>query len=61
MEGDGETPEAIETVEAADPKSNDEATSVVATSDDLVEQERLQNVGNTTVPSDEGDAGAKDA
>lgn len=61
VEGDGETPEAIETVEAADPKSNDEATSVVATSDDLVEQERLQNVGNTTVPSDEGDAGAKDA
>ena len=60
-EGDGETPEATETAEAADPKSDDEATSVAATSDDSVEQERPQDVGNTTVPNDEGDAGAKDA
>ena len=60
-EGNGETPEATETAEAADPKSDDKATSVAAKSDDLVEQERPQDVGNTTVPNDEGDAGAKDA
>ena len=60
-QGEGETPEATGTAEAADPESDDETKSVAATSDDPVEQGRPQNVGNTTVPSDEGDAGAKDA
>ena len=60
-QGEGETPEATGTAEAADPESDDETKSVAATSDDSIEQGRPQNVGNTTVPSDEGDAGAKDA
>ena len=61
VEGDEETLEATDTAEAAGPKSDDEATSMAATSDDLVQQERPQDVGNTTVTNDEGDAEAEDA
>ena len=61
VEGDEETLEATDTAEAAGPKSDDEATSMPATSDDSVQQERPQDVGNTTVTNDEGDAEAEDA
>ena len=60
-EGDGDTPQATGTAEAADPNSDDEVKSVATTSDDSVEQEHPQDVGNTTVPNDEGDAEAEDA